>query len=71
MANFGVRLSGEQMALPCAQNVEVIHLDLLYGLSCGFQKADVEMAGSDLMLTFYTQYLSQGEIDPVGSGMDL
>lgn len=69
--NLGVGFSGEQMALPCAQNVEVIHLDSLYGLSCGFQKADVEMAGSYLMLTFYTQYLSQEEIDPVGSGMDL
>lgn len=31
----------EEMALPCGQNVEVIHFDLFYGLLCGFLRADV------------------------------
>lgn len=65
--------SGEEMALPCALNMEVINLDFLCCLLCGFLITDVDqnMADSYLVLTFCTKYLSQEEMEPVGSEFNL
>lgn len=72
-ANLSLCFSGKEMALPCALNMEVIHLDFLCCLLCGFLITDVDQKWLTPIwfLLFYTKYLSQEEMEPVGSEFNL
>ena len=61
-----------EMALPCAQNVEVIHLDFPCCLLCGFLIADVDQRWlAPIWLSLITKYLSQEEMEPAGRELNL
>lgn len=66
----------EEMTFPCAQNVEVMHLDFPWCLLCGFLIADVHLS---ICVSFWTHTycikpktsVGQEEAEPVGSKFGL
>lgn len=60
----------EEMALPCAQNVEIMHLDFPCCLLCGFLIADVKQRWLALIGLSHKD-LGQKDMEPVESELNL